>query len=73
MRQVAVAREQVLWTCEPSPAKSPTLRIKAKDVALLIVFDFIHRYSPPLTGVIAGENEGVNMHVIRAVLWGGFM
>ena len=24
--------EQVLWTCEPSPAKSPTLRIKAKGV-----------------------------------------
>jgi hypothetical protein len=28
-------------------------------VALLIVFNFILRYSPPLTGVIAGENEGV--------------
>ena len=61
------------WTCEPIPAKSPSLRIKAKGVALLIVFDFIQRYAPPLTGVIAGENEGVNMHVIRAVLWGGFM
>jgi hypothetical protein len=33
-------------------------------VALLIVFNFIQRYSPPLTGVIAGENEGVKPHVI---------
>ncbi len=37
-------------------------------VALLIVFDFIQRYSPPLTGVIAGENEGVKPHVFRAVI-----
>ena len=28
-------------------------------IALLIVFNFIQRYSPPLTGVIPGENEGV--------------
>jgi len=55
MRQVAVACEQVLWTCEPIPSKSPTLRIKAMYVALIIVFDCFQRYSPPLTGVIAGE------------------
>ena len=60
-RQVTVACEQVLWTCEPSPAKSPTLRIKAKGVALLIVINFIQRYSLPLTGVIAGECKVYNM------------
>ena len=42
-------------------------------VALLIVFDFIQRYSPPLTGVIAGENKGVNPHGFRAVYPFGFM
>lgn len=34
--EVSVACEQVLWTCEPSPAKSPTLRIKAKGVAFFL-------------------------------------
>ena len=42
-------------------------------IALLIVFDFIQRYSPPLTGVIAGENKGVNPHGFRAVYPFGFM
>ena len=37
MRKVAVPCEQVLWTCEPSPAKSPTWRIKAKGVAFFAV------------------------------------
>ena len=30
--EVVKSCEQVRWTCEPSPAKSPTLRIKAKGV-----------------------------------------
>ena len=37
MRQVAVPCEQVRWTCEPSPAKFPTLQIQAKGVLLLAV------------------------------------
>ena len=67
MRQEAVACEQVLWTCEPSPAKSPTLRIKAKGVALLTVSYYIQRCSPPLTGVFPGENEWVKPHGFCAV------
>ena len=35
MRQIAVACEQVRWTCEPSSAKFPTLQIQAKGVFLL--------------------------------------
>ena len=73
MRQEAVACEQVLWTCEPSPAKSPTLRIKAKGVALLTVSYYIQRCSPPLTGVFAGENEWVKPHGLRAVYPFGFI
>ena len=42
-------------------------------VALLIVFNFIQRYSPPLTGGIPGENEGVKPHGFRAVWQVGFM
>ena len=42
-------------------------------VALLIVFNFIQRYSPPLTGVIAGENEGVKPHGSCAVYPFDFM
>ena len=42
-------------------------------VALLIVFNFIQRYSPPLTGVIAGGNKGVKPHGLSAVLQVGFM
>ena len=42
-------------------------------VALLIVFNFIQRYSPPLTGVIAGENKGAKPHGFSAVYPFGFM
>ncbi len=42
-------------------------------IALLIVFNFIQRYSPPLTGVIAGGNEGVKPLGFKAVLPFGFM
>ena len=33
--EVVKSCEQVRWTCKPSPAKSPTLRIKAKGVFFL--------------------------------------
>ena len=42
-------------------------------IPLLIVSNYIQRYSPPLTGVIAGENKGVIPHVLRAVWRFGVM
>jgi len=42
-------------------------------VALLIAFGCFQRYSPPLTGCIAGENKGVKPHLFRAVYPFGFM
>ena len=46
-------------------------------VAMFIVFNLFQRYcliklgrdsTPPLTGVFAGENKGVKLHVLSAVL-----
>ena len=42
-------------------------------IALLIAFGCFQRYSPPLTGCIAGENKGVKPHGLNAVYPFGFM
>ena len=47
--------------------------ITCLHVALLIVFDSIQRYSPPLTGVMPGGNGVVKPHGFCVVYPFGFM
>ena len=55
------------------PSLTRQVSISRFFVALLIVSNYIQRYSLPLTGAIAGENKGVKPHGLSAVLWGRFM